>query len=437
MATNILLLFSSLLLAPGEPTAPPPGPLSLAACIDHALEHNPKTRAAYLAARSAEADVAVARGAYLPTADLGVDVGISGALGDDSPAGEPGVGATTRFTVSYMIFDGSRRGAVDGARARLDSAALNERAVLLDVALDVEEAWLGLQGAAWTRDTVEELIREAEYQHRLAEARFEVGLARRYDVVQAKATLKEVEVQRATAANGLVRARGGLARAMGINVRAALEVQALAQEDAAAILPPVDRLMKDALDHRPELGRARASVREALAATRTARSGHLPTISADASIAGRWDSPSNLTGPWAVGVGLNLPLFRGLRTTNTVRGAEFDEARARAELADAISDVQFEVWAAHTAVLDADAVRSATAALLEAAEESVAVAEADYKAGTGTMAEVLDAQAGRAGARLGLLQARLDHLLSLSRLQRAVGQVLSTDTATTTERLTP
>ncbi len=412
-------------------------PLSLAECIDHALTHHPKTRAAWLATRSAETDVHVARGAYLPTADLGVDAGTSGVLGSDAPAADPGFGATARLTLSYLIFDGSRRGALDGARARLDGMELRRRSTLLDVALDVEEAWLGLQGALWTRNAVEDLVHQADYQHRLAAARFEVGLARKYDVVQAKATLREVEVQRATATTGVTRARGDLARSMGVDVRNAPQIAPIAEDAAAALLPPVDRLIDDALEHRPELGQARAEIAEALADTRVARAGHLPTVSADASIAGAWDSRSDLTGPWAVGVGLNLPLFRGLRTTHTIRGAEFDEERARAALADAITDIQFEVWTAHAATEDAAAAALAMTALLEASEEAVALAEADYKAGTGTIGEVLTAQAGRASARLGLLQARLDRLLSISRLQRAVGRVLASEAPTTNERLVP
>ncbi len=67
----------------------------------------------------------------------------------------------------------------------------------------------------------------------------------------------------------------------------------------------------------------------------------------------------------------------------------------------------------------------------------MALAEADYKAGTGTIGEVLTAQAGRANARLGLLQARLDRLLSVSRLQRAVGRILTIEAPTTDERLSP
>lgn len=436
----VAALLSLALAAPvsaAEPEAPPRGPLSLAECIDHALAQHPRTRAAWAAARGAEADVHVARGAYLPTADLGVDAGTSGILGSDSPAAEPGFGTTARLTLSYLIFDGSRRGALDGARARLDAAELRRRTTYLDVALDVEEAWLGLQGAAWTRDTVEELIGQAEYQHRLAQARFEVGLARKYDVVQALATLREVEVQRTTAGTAVTRARGDLARAMGLDVREAPEVVPLSEDAVARTLPSVDRLIDDALAHRPELGEAEAAIREALAGVRVARAGHLPTISADASIAGAWDTRSDLTGPWAVGVGLNLPLFRGLRTTHTIRGAEFDEARARAGLADAITDVQFGVWAAHVAAQDAAATSEAMGFLLAAAEEAVAVAEADYKAGTGTMGEVLAAQAGRANARLGLLQARLDRLLAISRLQRAVGRVLAGEDPTTGERLTP
>ncbi len=434
------LLMSILAAAPAaaaDPGEAPPGPLTLAGCIDHALARHPRTKAAWLAARAAEADVDVARGAYLPTADLGLDAGTSGILGSSSPAAEPGFGTTARLTLSYLIFDGTRRGAVDVARARLDGAELRRRAALLDVALDVEEAWLGLQGAIWTRNTVEDLIGQAEYQHRLAQARFEVGLARKYDVVQALATLREVEVQRATAGTAVTRARGDLARAMGLDVRAAPAVIPLSEDVVAETLPAVDRLIDDALAHRPELGEAKAAITEALAGIRVARAGHLPTIRADASIAGAWDTRSDLTGPWAVGVGLNLPLFRGLRTTHTIRGAEFDEARARAELADAITDVQFEVWAAHVAAQDASATTEAMGFLLGAAEEAVALAEADYKAGTGTIGEVLAAQAGRANARLGLLQARLDRLLAISRLQRAVGQALVGEASTTDERLSP
>ena len=284
---------------------------------------------------------------------------------------------------------------------------------------------------------MEELIRQADYQHRLASARFEVGLARKYDVVQARATLREIEVQRTTAATGVTRARGDLARAMGMDPRTAPDVTPLPEDTASGILPDVDRLIEDAVTHRPELGQARAAISEALAITRVARAGHLPTVRADASIAAAWSTGGVLTGPWAVGVGLNLPLFRGLRTTHTIRGAEFDEARTRAELADAITEVQFDVWAAHAAALDAAATTEAMAALLGAAEEAVALAEADYKAGSGTIGEVLDAQAGRANARLGLLQARLGRLLAISQLQRAVGRVLSTEAPTTTERLNP
>ena len=34
----------------------------------------------------------------------------------------------------------------------------------------MEEAWLGLQGALWTQDAVDEIIEQADYQHRVAEA---------------------------------------------------------------------------------------------------------------------------------------------------------------------------------------------------------------------------------------------------------------------------
>ena len=403
----------------------PEGEWSLAACIDIALRSHPKTRSTYLASLAAASRVGSAKSAYWPTADLGVDLGESGNLKSNPPQSDPTFGFTGRFTVRYLIFDASRGARVESAEASLEAADLRHHATLLDLALEVQQAFFQAQGALWYQAVVEDLVKQADSQYRLAAARNEVGLARKYDVVIAQAKLAEVVALRASAASQVHQAQGSLAKAMGLDARQTPRLAAVSETDPG--LPPedVDRLMALAVENRPELGEARAQVREAMAQARIADAGNMPTVSADASLAGGYDTRSKLTIPWSVGVGLTLPLFSGFDTHYSVQAARYDEERARADLASLVNDIQFEVWAAHAVALDAKEQMAALAVVAEASAQSVALAEENYRNGVGTVVEVLDAQSGLASARLNLVRARLDWYLAVARIERAVGKAVA------------
>jgi outer membrane protein len=408
-----------------QPPALPASSLSLARCIERALENNPTTRAAWLAAQSAAASVGERRAAWLPTASLDVDARLSGDPVSDM-GGDAGAGLSARLSLGYLLFDGgARTGRVDEAVARLEAADFRHQAALLDVALAVEEAYYDLQGALWYAGVVDELIRQADYQHQLAAARFEVGLARRYDVAQAKARLAEAELLRTSATAAARRATGALARAMGLDARTELAVEPLPEGDLRGSLADIDSLMEQAVAQRPELGTARAKVKEALAAPRIARAGHFPTVSADAGVGAGTDSRTGETVPWSAGVGLSMPLFSGFETTYAVRRARYDEKQARVELEGLVTDIQFEVWSAYTRVEEAGETVAAAGTVVTAAREAVALAEESYKTGTGSIGDLLDAQAGLVSARLQEVGARIDWYGGLARLHRAVGESLS------------
>lgn len=394
-------------------------------CIDLSLRRNPRTRAAYLAAQGAAADVGLAQGAFLPTAELGLDTGLSGSPGS-AMSMDPGIGASLGFSLRYLLFDGgARRGRLEGARANLQAADFRHQTVLLDVAMDVEEAWFSLQGALWYQAAAEEIIRQAQYQFELAQARHSVGLARRYDVVQATAKLAEAELLRTVAGSQVRQGHGTLARALGLDVRTELKLKGLPEDQA--VVPPgdIDLLISEALSHRPEIGEAQSHIEMALADARIARAGHAPAISVSASVSRSYDTRTDPATPWQVGAGISLPLFSGFAPTYGLSRALFDERRARAELAREVTDVQFEVWAAHTTVQEAVETVAANRKVVAAAQEVVSLAEENYKNGLGAIGEVFDAQAARATARLELVRARVVGFLALARLERAVGRILA------------
>ena len=219
------------------------------------------------------------------------------------------------------------------------------------MALAAEEEYYGLQGALWNQATVEEIIKQADSLRQLAQARFEVGLARKYDVAQAEARLAEAELMRASAANQVTQARGKLAQVLGMDVRAELAVPALPAGEENATLADVDWLMELAQSRRPELVEARATVEQALASTRMAEAGYWPSVTGDAGVTASWDSRTDTSVPWSAGVGVSVPLFSGFDTTHAVRRARYDEKAAREQLSGLVSDIQFEVLAARANVV--------------------------------------------------------------------------------------
>ncbi len=395
-------------------------PLSRGECVAWALSNQPATRAAWLATKASAAAVGERRSAWLPGVSLD---GHAGALGDLS--GEAGVGASARLTLGYLLFDGgARRGQLDVARARLDAADYAHQEVLLDVALAAEEAYYLLQGANWYQEVVTKLVADAHYQHDLARARYDVGLVRRYDVAQARARLAETEVLTTAALAARNQAAGSLARAMGLDPRTAIQIEALPANEPELAVAGIDDLIAAALAQRPELGQAQARVREALAAHRVARAGHRPSVALDASVGAATDSQLGASLPWTAGVAVSVPLFAGFETTYTVRRTQFDEARARAQLAGMVTDIQFSVWSVHARLQEAAQTFVAAGDVVAAAQEAVALATESYQSGVGDIGDLLNAQASLASASLQQVQARLDWLSNLARLHRAIGESL-------------
>ncbi len=351
---------------------------------------------------------------------------VSGNLRGDLPQSDPGLGFSGHFTVRYLIFDAARSARIEGAEAQLAAAGFRHHATLLDLALEVQEAFFQAQGAMWYKAAVEELIRQGESQYALAKARHEVGLARRYDVVVAEARLAELLASRAVAHAQVVQAQGRLTKSLGLNLGRPVQVAAMAESDPIMPTQDLERLMELAVQTRPELGEAKANVQRALAQARIEDAGALPTVSADATLAGNYDTRSQLSIPWSVGLGVTLPLFQGYATEYGKQRAQWEEQKARTDLEGQVNEVQFEVWAAYSQAQEAQERVAALQKLVGAAQQALELATENYANGVGTVIEVLDAHAGVATARLNLVQARLDWHLAVARIEHAVGKAVST-----------
>jgi outer membrane protein TolC len=120
-------------------------------------------------------------------------------------------------------------------------------------------------------------------------------------------------------------------------------------------------------------------------------------------------------------VQLNIPLFTGFANTYQTlqaRGQLEVQQATRDKLA---TDVSLDVWRAYQDLRTQGQSLTTATELLASAQESYNVALARYRAGVGTITDLLNAQSALASGQLQVIQARYRWNLSKATLAKAIG----------------
>jgi outer membrane protein len=167
---------------------------------------------------------------------------------------------------------------------------------------------------------------------------------------------------------------------------------------------------------------AAAQVKAAQAGTDAARAAGRPTISLSASSTQYNYSGINSHGS-LVGINLSVPLFSGYSTTYHVRSAEAQLDVKNAQFQQVRLQVALDVWTAYQNLTTATQSLRTSADLLDSAQQSARVALGRYKAGVGSILDVLNAQSALASARLQRIQSTFNWNISRATLAQAMGSL--------------
>jgi TolC family type I secretion outer membrane protein len=410
-------------------------PLTLAQLTDLALLNNPATREAWAAAHAQAAAVGIANAGYFPTLDATIPL-TRGKSTINSSSGVTSGSAQTRLSPSislgYVLFDfGARSSTKEAASYNLLAANLAQNRALQDVVLRVEQAYYQLLGARQTIVAGEETLKNVQLSYEVANARRHAGLATIGDVYQAETLLAQSRLQLRRAQGDASKFKGALCNAVGLPVNSKLELAPLEEKlPTDAVHATVDDYLAQAKVTRPDLGAAEAQSRSAHASADAAAAQGDPTL--NLALTGgktfnnfQTNQFSNGSSNGTVGITLNIPLFNGFKTTNTVR-----QAQARADQLDATRDrmalqVELDVWQAYYDLDTSEAAIDSAHALQRSASQAREVAQARYQAGVGNLPDLLLAQANEANARMQVIQAEMGWYSSLSQLNHAIGNFSS------------
>jgi outer membrane protein len=173
---------------------------------------------------------------------------------------------------------------------------------------------------------------------------------------------------------------------------------------------------------RPDLAAARAQAREARARVSVARSQALPSLAVSGS-AGQTYFINNPTfaNSYTASVSIQIPLFSGWSQVYRAKGAAA-AARAAEQVARGMEQqVIFQVFDSYYGLRTATQRVRTSADLLASATQSEQVALGRYRAGAGSLLDLLTAQAALADARAQAIQARFSWYTALAQLAHDTG----------------
>jgi outer membrane protein len=398
--------------------------LTLPEVVDLGLRNNPETRLSWANARAAAAAYGSEQGAYYPTVDGNITatrlktVAAQGRTAVSQSVFSPTV------SLSYLLFDfGGRSGNVGAARNALLAANYIHNATLQSVVLEIQRSYFQYVATRALLEAQRITAKEARTNLQAAEERRRVGVATVADVLQARTASSQAELAAQTTEGDLLTSRGALALSLGLPANLPYDIDPSAAQLPVAILADsVDTLINRAVQRRPDLAAARAEFESSRSQISAARASRLPSLLLNGEGGRTYTTLLPQGGNhYTVSLGLRVPIFAGFSRIYDQREAIAlaDAAGARASALG--QQVVFQVFSSYYALQTAGRRVATTEDLIASAEQSNEVALARYRAGVGSVLDLLSAQTALADARAQQVLVRLEWNTSLAQLAHDSG----------------
>lgn len=391
------MLWAALLVAGAAHAQQPP--FTLDAALQSATDHSASMQAAQASVR-ASSEAAVKAG-QLP--DPMLKAGI-----DNLP-----VNGGQRFTVGQDFMTMRRIGIeqewVSGDKRRLRSALANEQvgreragylAQLASVRQQTATAWLNAVYAKQALALQQALLDHMNHEFDATKASYRGAKASAADVVQARAMLAQTQDQWLKARQVYQTALIALSRWTAVPASDVTGTPP-APESFVSSLPPDELRVSQ-----PALIAAADDIAVAEADTAVANSERRPNWTWEVAYQQRGGAYSNMV---SVGVTIPLPVNRRNRQNRDVAEKAELATKARLMYEDTLRQVQADIRTqSETLASGRERIANLSASLLPAADQRVQLANAAYRAGTGSLADTFAARRAQLDAQLQVLDLRRD-----------------------------
>jgi outer membrane protein, multidrug efflux system len=400
--------------------------------IKTALEQNYDLRDAVTRIEMAQANLGITRSDQFPQISGSADVDVNRLSRNGAfplpaslvPSQNRTWGEAQLNLLSFEVdLWGRLRRATEAARASLLSAEENRKAVITTLVSDVATQYFTLREFDAQLEIAKQTLATRQESLNLTTSRREFGIATDLDLKQAEQLVDTANVTISNLQQQIEQTENRITLLLGENPAGITRKGTFNESAVPPEVPP--GLPSTLLERRPEIGAAEQNLIAANADIGVAKAAYFPRLSLSGLLGGQSTALSNLlSGPssaWSFIPQLSQPIFTAGRLRANVKLAEAQRHSALVQYQKAIQTAFTEVSNALIAHQRVREAREKQQALVGVLEERKRLAYLRYEGGVDTQLNALDADRDLLQADLDLRQIRLNELLSVVQLYKALG----------------
>jgi multidrug efflux system outer membrane protein len=400
--------------------------------IRSALEHNYDLHDAVARVEEARANLGITRSNQFPNFAAGGALEINRLSRDGAtpippallPSQNRNFGAVALQLLSFEVdIWGRLRRATESARANLLGAEENRKAVVTTLVSEVATAYFTLRELDYTLEISKRTLQTRQQSLELTKSRQSGGVATLLDLRQAEQLVLTADETIPTITQQIEQTENRITLLLGEPPHDIERGRDFTQQNLPPEVPA--GLTSALLERRPDIRSTEQVLIAANAEIGVARAAYFPQISLTGALGGASTQLTRLfSGPnttWSLAPQVTQPIFTAGRLKNNVRFAEAERARALIQYERTIQTAFTEVSDALIAHQRVRESRMKQEQLVVALQDRLRLAYVRYRGGVDTQLNALDADRDLFTAELDLAQIKLNEMLSVVQLYKALG----------------
>jgi outer membrane protein TolC len=333
-----------------------------------------------------------------------------------------------KATLQQPLFTGGKiSGAIDAAQYSAEATKEDMKRDRADVQFNIQSAYWTLYRANEFKKVIDQNVEQMKSHTADAENLYKQGMLTNNDVMKVRVQLSDALVRQIDADNNVTLAMYALNNTLGLPLRTEIELTSVIQV-ADRDWAPVDQLVSQAFDKRPEMLGMNARVKASEAGLTSARGAWWPQIYLIGDY--NYNRPNSRYFPstdvfkdsWDVTVALSFDLWNWNQTGHQTTQAHAQLAQAEEGLSMTKDGITLEVTQSYLAIHKSKERKSVAEQEVQQAEENYRITDGKFKQGFSTASDLLDAEVALLQAKLNLTQSLVDYELAIAQLSKSIGE---------------
>ena len=338
------------------------------------------------------------------------------------------ISASSSISLSQNIYDGGVWwNTIRQARNSYRITEQFNRQVKSNIIRNVHAAYFNYLKASQLMDVARSNLMSSQQQLALAETRYELGSAKKTDLLKAEVRFGQARIDVINNDAALQNAYLTLKNSMGL-IDSGENFTVEEVESPLEIVPEFETGFELVQKFNPSINAKQYQITGAELSEKIAKGSRLPNIRASASYSGTADNIGDAISNsyndqkrTNAGLSLSIPIFSGNSIQSRIQQAKISVDKQESEYLTQLQDLAVQLQGILALLNNYQEIIPINETVLVSAEEDLKLAQVRYTQGSTTMLEVLDAQVSVVRARSSLIRSKYDAYITQANLKGLLG----------------